>query len=135
MAEGDSNVSDDNDPSEILSNEPVNESDYWLERKPILSVVCAVIRTIKWRQLGIQLELDIQKLNEINMDNPITGLKRTKMFEMWLETQPQATNRQLLKALRLKEIAEDTLAEAYEERIKTDPSTLTTRHNFTPNQG
>ena len=104
----------------------VHDSKSWIEKKPILSVVCSVVKTKKWHQLGIQLNVDETSLTEIDKNNP-SGLKKTRMFEEWLKTQPNATNRQLLNALRLKVVGEDTLAEQYEERIKTDHSVLTTR--------
>ena len=100
----------------------VSTRENWLDKRPILAVVCSVIKTEQWHPVGIQLNVDETSLNEIDRANPSTGHKRTRMFEEWLKTQPNATNRQLLNALRLKVIGEGTLAEEYEERIKAGPN-------------
>ena len=65
--------------------------------------------------LGIQLEVDEVELKEIRND---TGSdKRTLMYQLWLQTQPNATRRQLLTALRRKDVGEEVVAPTYEEML------------------
>ena len=113
----------------------VDEGDIsWLDETPVLSFVCDVVRVVKWYEIGIQLKLDETSLNEIDRDNPTTSLKRTKMFGLWLTTQPNATNRQLLDVLRLKGVGENKIAKQYEEIIKINLS-LIASNSFSKNEG
>ena len=87
--------------------------DKLLDQKPPLPEVCEYVRTSRWYKLGIQLEVDEVELKEIRND---TGsYKRTLMYQLWLRTQPNATRRQLLTALRTKDVGENTVAENYEK--------------------
>ena len=87
-----------------------------LEEKPTLDELCEHIRIgSKWYQLGIQLKLypkklrdDIQKLPEDST------YKTSRMFELWLDTNPNATRRQVVDALRKEVINEITIAHDYE---------------------
>ena len=86
-----------------------------LDQKPPLSEVCEYARTSRWYKLGIQLELDEVELKEIRND---TGSdKRTQMYQLWLHTQPNATRRQLLAALRTKDVGEEVVASKYEQML------------------
>lgn len=101
---------------------PVPHCDYedmnWMDNRPVLHTVCGIVRITRWHQLGLQLEVDSQRLEEIRMDTTRIEEKRTEMFKLWLDTQPTATHRQLLTALRLKSVGEDTVAEEYRKRVK-----------------
>ena len=93
----------------------------WLFIKPQLKELCDIVRTSRWYQLGVQLDMDSNSLNDIRDDNinyPSQDLKRTRMFELWLLTDPQATNKKLLEALQKKVVGEDSVAEKYEARMK-----------------
>lgn len=103
------------------SIEEVPASPQWLFKKPQLKDLCDIVRTSRWYQLGVQLEMDPSCLNDIRDDNinyPSQDLKRTQMFELWLSTDPQATNKKLLEALQKKVIGEDSVAEEYETKLK-----------------
>ena len=69
---------------------------------------------LKWHDLGIEL-LDsnnaVEDLDTIEAEHS-TDLKKccTKMFNMWLRKQPQASWNQLIEALRQPNIELDTLA-------------------------
>ena len=89
-----------------------------LNRKPELRTVCAVVRTARWHQLGIQLGVDTQMLDDIKIEKSETQEKRTQMFHLWLASQPEASHRQLVEALKLKAIGEDAMAVEYEEKVK-----------------
>ena len=89
--------------------------DELLDQKPKLSEVCEHARTSKWYKLGIQLEVDEVELEEIRND---TGSdKRTLMYQLWLCSQPNATRRQLLTALRTRDVGENTVAHNYEQML------------------
>lgn len=89
--------------------------------KPLLNNLCAIVRTARWYQLGIQLQLDQDMLNNIREDAALSSTegKRTKMFETWLKSDHQATNKQLIEALQLKVIGEPVMASHYEDVLKT----------------
>ena len=86
-----------------------------LEEKPSLHELCEHIRIgSKWYQLGIQLKLNAKKLEDIHKLPDDSTYKTTKMFELWLDTKPDATRRQVVDALRKEVIEENTVAHEYE---------------------
>ena len=95
-----------------------NSHESLLNRKPELRTVCAVVRTARWHQLGIKLGVDTQMLDDIKIEKSETQEKRTQMFRLWLASQPEASHRQLVEALKLKVIGEDAMAVEYEEKVK-----------------
>lgn len=68
---------------------------------------------IDWYLLGIQLKLDHRRLDAINVQHCDISMKLCKMYELWLETNPNATRRQLIEALRRKGI--NDIAKSYEK--------------------
>ena len=92
-----------------------------LDSKPPLAEICEHVRISKWFNLGVQLQLDDVDLEEIREDGPD---KRNRMYQLWLRTQSKASRRQLLDALRRRDVGEYTVADQYEEflRTKTVPS-------------
>ena len=90
-----------------------------LAEKPTLTELCEHIRIGgNWYQLGIQLNLDHKRLNDIHKLPEDSTYKTTKMFELWLDTNPHATRRQVLDALRKEVIKENTIAHEYEQTLK-----------------
>ena len=86
-----------------------------LEEKPTLDELCEHIRIgSKWYQLGIQLKLNAKKLEDIHKLPDDSTYKTTKMFELWLDTKPDATRRQVIDTLKKKIIEENTIAHEYE---------------------
>ena len=87
-----------------------------LEEKPALDELCEHIRIgSKWYQLGIQLKLDPKKLRDDIQKLPEDSTYKTsRMFELWLDTNPNATRRQVIDALRKEVIKEITIAHKYE---------------------
>ena len=92
-----------------------------LQEKPTLDELCEhnVIGT-KWYQLGIQLKLDVTQLDVIDKETSDVTRKISKMFQLWLSTNPLATRRQVLEALRKRVIGEGNVANEY-EKILTSP--------------
>ena len=92
-----------------------------LEEKPTLDELCEHIMIgTKWYQLGIQLKLDVTQLDVINEQNSDVTQKTSKMFQLWLSTNPLATRRHVLEALRKRVIGENNVANEY-EKILTSP--------------
>ena len=90
-----------------------------LEEKPTLDELCEHIRIgSKWYQLGIQLKLNAKKLEDIHKLLDDSTYKTTKMFELWLDTKPDATRRQVVDALRKEVIEEITVAQEYEQSLR-----------------
>ena len=90
-----------------------------LEEKPTLDELCEHIRIgSKWYQLGIQLKLNAKKLEDIHKLPDDSTRKATKMFELWLNTKPDATRRQVVDALTKEVIEEITVAHDYEQTLR-----------------
>ena len=89
-----------------------------LEEKPSLDELCEHIRIgSKWYQLGIQLKLDPKKLEDIRRQPDDSTYKTSRMFQLWLDTNPNATRRQVVDALRKEIIEEITVAHKYEKSL------------------
>ena len=76
--------------------------------------------TIKWHDLGIELLGDesLQALDEIQKNYPRDASTCcTKMFQLWLERQPDASWRQLIQALREPNIEMNELANTIEQKL------------------
>ena len=74
----------------------------------------------KWYDLGIELLDDgnLQALDEIQKNNPRdASMCCTKMFQLWLERQPDASWRQLIQALREPNIELNELANTIEQKL------------------
>ena len=86
-----------------------------LQEKPTLDELCEHIRIgDKWYQFGILLKLDSKKLNDIYRQPDNSTYKTFKMFELWLNTKPHATRRQIIDVLKKEVIEENTIAHKYE---------------------
>ena len=97
-----------------------------LEEKPTLDELCEHIRIgSKWYQLGIQLKLNAKKLEDIHKLPDDSTYKTTKMFELWLDTKPDVTRRQVVDALRKVEI---TVAHEYEQTLWKSTSLSTSEY-------
>ena len=98
-----------------------------LEEKPTLDELCEHIHIgSKWYHLGIQLKLNSKKLEDIHKLPDDSIYKTTKMFELWLDTKPDATRRQVINALRKEEI---TVAHEYEQTLRKTSSLPTSKYN------
>ena len=98
-----------------------------LEEKPTLDELCEHIRVgSKWYQLGIQLKLNVKKLEDIHKLPDDSIYKTTKMFELWLDTKPDATRRQVIDALR-KELM-TVAAHEYEQTLWKSCSLSTSKY-------
>ena len=90
-----------------------------LNDRPSLAELCEHVPVSPiWYQMGVQLELDPRKLNGIELQGANFMDKMTKMFELWLDTNPQATRRQIVETLRKNSIEEITLAVQYETKLR-----------------
>ena len=96
-----------------------------LEEKPTLDELCEHIRIgSKWYLLGIQLKLSAKKLEDIHKLPDDSTRKATKMFELWLNTKPDATRRQVVDALTKEVIEEITVAHDYEQTLRRKSCSL-----------
>ena len=68
----------------------------------------------KWYQLGVLLKLSTKQLDVFEQSNKDVTYKTTKMFEMWLKTNPTANRRQLITVLRKPTLSENSVANNYE---------------------
>ena len=90
-----------------------------LNKKPTLEELCELVPiSTKWYQMGILLKLNVKKLNEIEEESKKTTDKVLKMYELWLDTNPQATRQQIVETLKMDAIEENTLAQNYETKLR-----------------
>uniref|UniRef100_A0A1X7SYW6 Death domain-containing protein n=1 Tax=Amphimedon queenslandica TaxID=400682 RepID=A0A1X7SYW6_AMPQE len=71
-----------------------------------------------WYLVGTMLELDQKRLKSIEAHVGHTDAHKTvAMFNLWLETTPTASRRQVLEAMRVDAVEEITLAHKYEMHL------------------
>ena len=94
--------------------------DDFLNDKPTLSELCEhVILGTDWYVFGVLLELDSTKLDAIRLTNEDSLLfKTTKMFELWLDTNPYPTRKQIIDTLEKDAIGKNGVAKKYKEVIE-----------------
>ena len=68
--------------------------------------------------VGSPVKLNAKKLEDIHKLPDDSTYKTTKMFELWLDTTPDATRKQVVDALRKNVIEEITVANAYEQTLR-----------------
>ena len=94
-----------------------------LYEKPTLDELCEHIHIGgKWYQFGILLKLDSKKLDHIRRQPDDSTYKTLKMFELWLDTNPNATRRQVIDTLKKEVIEKNTIARKYEQSLKKSSS-------------
>ena len=72
-----------------------------------------------WYLVGTMLELDQKRLKSIEAHTGHTDAHKTiEMFNLWLDTTPRASRRQILEALRADAVEEITLAHKYEKHLR-----------------
>lgn len=69
----------------------------------------------KWYELGIQLKLDPNRLDEIDRSRLNISRKVSDIFHLWLNSKPRATRRELVAALKKRSVNSITLADEYEK--------------------
>ena len=94
-----------------------------LEEIPVLAELVQHVRVgSNWYFLGVLLELDEIKLNDIRKMTEGSDFQALKMFQLWLKTNPNATRRQVIDTLKKKPIEEMTVANNYEKTLQSEPS-------------
>ena len=84
-----------------------------MDERPDLAELVEQAATTKWRELGLQLGISENILEEINLNYPFVANSRRKMYSEWLRTTPQASRKQVLSALKTTSVAEVYMAETY----------------------
>ena len=77
----------------------------------------------KWRDIGIQLDLELHILKRIEVDNPRSSDRFSEMIVEWIKTMERPTWKQIVAALRSKSVNEPVLAGRIEEKFCTDDYT------------
>ena len=96
-----------------------NSFDEILNGKPTLAELCKHVPiSTNWYIMGTQLELDVKKLNEIEDLFKPAPYKVSKMYELWLDTKPHATRKQVLDTLKMEAVGQMCLALQYEKKLK-----------------
>ena len=94
--------------------------DDFLNDEPTLSELCEhVTLGTDWYVFGVLLKLDSTKLDAIkamNEENPY--FKATKMFKLWLDTNPNPTRKEILETLEKPAIGKNAVAKEYKKVIK-----------------
>ena len=93
----------------------------FLEEKPPLDELYENVQLgTKWYQFGVLLKLDTKQLDAIHQLNENADFKALQMFNFWLDTNTNATRRQVLETLRKDSISENAVADNYEKRLSND---------------
>ncbi|XP_019856066.1 PREDICTED: uncharacterized protein LOC109584688 [Amphimedon queenslandica] len=72
-----------------------------------------------WYLVGTLLDLDQKRLKSIEAHTGHTDAHKTvEMFNLWLDTTPTASRRQVLEVLRADAVEENTLAYKYEKHLR-----------------
>ena len=93
------------------------------KNRPTLKLLNKLVKepaTTKWYDLGVELlaEEDVQALDGIQSNYPRdASMCCTKMFQLWLSRQPEASWRQLIQALREPNIKLKELADIIEQKL------------------
>ena len=90
----------------------------YLNQRPLHRDLCNHVRTNKWYLLGIQLDIDLVFLNDIQVENHSEEKRRSKMFEEWLRVKPEASVGQLINALKTESVQENSIAYDIEQIYK-----------------
>ena len=78
-----------------------------------------------WYKFGVLLKLEKTKLDAIEELNKDVGFKTLMMFQLWLDTNPNAMRIEIMNTLKKAVIGEVTVAEKY-EKILRDSCGITT---------
>uniref|UniRef100_A0A1X7VRX2 NACHT domain-containing protein n=1 Tax=Amphimedon queenslandica TaxID=400682 RepID=A0A1X7VRX2_AMPQE len=70
----------------------------------------------KWYDIGVMLDLNSEKLDAIRYSSVSERTKTSDMYRLWLESNPQATRRELVEVLEDMELK--TLAAEYKEYLR-----------------
>lgn len=90
-----------------------------MDDRPSIKELENKIEIVNWHSLGIQLELNPRKLNEIEQETRTITNARRRMFQLWLDTSPSPTRRELIKELESSAVGESSLARDYKKYIET----------------
>ena len=72
----------------------------FLNRRPTVLELFRHIRIgIKWYTFGVLLKLDTAELDTFDELNKACDFKTFRMFELWLNTNPNATRREVIETL------------------------------------
>ena len=89
-----------------------------LEERPTHKELSEHIRISNWYQLGIQLDIDHDSLDDIDNLPGDYIHKTTKMFARWLDSNSHATRRQVIDALKKEAVKRIAIAHDYEKTLK-----------------
>ena len=93
----------------------------FLSKKPIIDELIEHVGVNeKWYQFGVLLNLladELDAIEERNQDRD-ANFKALKMFFLWLNTNTNATRKEILETLRKDDIDENSVADDYEKALK-----------------
>ena len=94
-----------------------------LDSPPRLSELRRELKLVSnWYDIGIQLDLDVDKLNAI-LHSPVSdNVKTIHMYNLWLDSDPHATRRRLIEVLKNLEF--HTQAQNYQHYLNGKTKTL-----------
>ena len=97
-----------------------------LDSRPSLrELVRQVCLESEWYQIGAMLDLNPDKLSAIRQSAGKEDDKTSDMYKLWLDSQPQATRRQLIEVLESMNL--NRQANDYKKYLKGTCSTFTCR--------
>ncbi|XP_019861664.1 PREDICTED: NACHT, LRR and PYD domains-containing protein 13-like [Amphimedon queenslandica] len=105
-----------------------------LDSRPSLQeLMKKVCLKAKWYEIGVRLGLDSDELDAINSSPDSPGVKTSRMYKLWLNSNPQATRRELVEVLEDMEC--NRQAAEYKEYLKQSIEKITPRPEPIPPEG
>lgn len=86
-----------------------------LAKRPQLTELIRHARTANWYVLGVLLALETDKLDAIKVEYSGEGERLLQMYQLWLAKRPNATNSDVIEALKSKPLEEITVAENFKK--------------------
>ena len=80
---------------------PDESLDSLLDSPPSLGELTKYVKLVsKWYEIGTLLDLDTEELNAIRYSLDSPSDKTISMYQLWLNSDPHATRRQLIEVLK-----------------------------------
>ena len=99
-------------------------------RKPELPVLITHARTTKWYTLGVVLRLDTKRLDAIRREYQGVDERLLKMYDLWLDANPNATYKDVIKALESEPLQEMVNAAKLGNYLQTGIMHTLTIYNY-----
>ena len=75
-----------------------------MDEKPGLAELVEQVQTNRWQELGLQLGISENAPEEIKLNHSCVVNSTREMYRLWLRTHPQASRKQVIEALKYRDL-------------------------------